>query len=404
MKIENLILYLHGKIMIMIHRYGTEDLMELLQEFPAVAIIGPRQVGKTTLAKLLSKLVDKELVYVDLENPRDELKLQDPVLFFEGNEDKCIILDEIQRRKELFPILRSMIDKNRQPARFILLGSASPELIRDSSESLAGRIFYKELTPFHLIELDKDFDLNRLFLRGGFPGSLLANSDKMSFRWRESFVQTYVERDLPLLGLSLQPSEARRVLRMLANLNGQLLNYASLAKSLGVTAPTVKKYVQFLEQAFLVELLEPFTGNTTKRITKSPKLYLRDTGIATYMLGIKNYNDLLAHPKVGDLWESFVLQQLAAILPTEVDRCFYRTHNGAEIDFVLTLPNNEKIGIEVKFSATPKLTMGTYEAMSDLDLTHLFVVAPTQDEFNLKENIRVINIQKMINILLHLTD
>lgn len=400
MKIENLILHLHGKISSMIHRFGTEDLVELLHEFPAVAIIGPRQVGKTTLAKLLAGQIQKELVYVDLENPRDELKLQDPVLFFEANEDKCVVLDEIQRKKELFPILRAMIDKNRQPARFILLGSASPELIRDSSESLAGRIYYKELTPFHLSELDDQLDMNQLFLRGGFPNSLMAKSDKSSFRWRESFVQTYVERDLPLLGLPLQPSEARRVLRMLANLNGQLLNYASLAKSLGVTAPTVKKYIYFLEQAFLVELLEPFTENSTKRISKSPKIYLRDTGIANYMLGIVSYNDLLAHPKVGDLWESFVLQQLAAVLPADVERCFYRTHNGAEIDFILQFPNNEKIGIEVKWSSAPKLTSGTYTAMQDMKINKLFVVSPTDESFNLKHNIQVINIKEMIKVVL----
>jgi predicted AAA+ superfamily ATPase len=384
----------------MIHRFGTEDLVELLMEFPAVAIVGPRQVGKTTLAKLLAHQLEKDMVYVDLENPRDELKLQDPVLFFEANEDKCVVIDEIQRKKELFPILRSMIDKKRQPARFILLGSASPELIRDSSESLAGRIYYKELTPFHSIELPESYSSNELLLRGGFPNALLAASDKASFRWRESFIQTYVERDLPLLGLLLQPSEARRVLRMLVNLNGQLLNYASLAKSLGVTAPTVKRYVQFLEQAFLIELLEPFTGNTNKRISKSPKIYIRDTGIANYMLGILSFNDLLAHPKVGDLWEAFIVQQLAAILPSNVDRCFYRTHNGAEIDLILTFPTNEKIGIEVKWSAAPKVTAGTYEAMKDLKLEELYVVSPTSDSFFLQKSIQVINVKTLIAIIL----
>jgi predicted AAA+ superfamily ATPase len=384
----------------MIHRFVTQDLLELLQEFPAVAIVGPRQVGKTTLAKLLAAQVQKEMVYIDLENPRDELKLQDPVLFFEANEDKCVVIDEIQRKKELFPILRSMIDKNRKSARFILLGSASPELIRDSSESLAGRIYYKELTPFHLIEVSESQDINQLFLRGGFPNSLLAASDKASFRWRESFIQTYVERDLPLLGLPMQPAESRRVLRMLANLNGQLLNYASLAKSLGVSSPTVKRYVQFLQQAFLIELLEPFSGNSTKRITKSPKIYIRDTGIANYMLGNVTYNDLLAHPKVGDIWEAFVLQQLFAVLPSSVDRCFYRTTNGAEIDLVLTFPSNEKIGIEMKWSSTPKVTAGTYEAMNDLNLNKLYVVSPTTDAFLLHQHIEVLGVKALVGILL----
>lgn len=384
----------------MIHRFGTKDLIEILQDFPAVAIVGPRQVGKTTLAKLLANQLDKELVYVDLENPRDELKLQDSVLFFEANEDKCVVLDEIQRKKELFPILRSMIDRNRQPSRFILLGSASPELIRDSSESLAGRIFYKELTPLHYRELNSSVAWSQLFLRGGFPNALLAKSDKSSFRWRESFVQTYVERDLPLIGLPLQPSDARKVLRMITNLNGQLLNYASIAKSLGVSAPTVKKYIYFLEQAFIVQLVEPFSGNTNKRISKSPKIYVRDSGIANYMLGVSTFNDLLAHPKVGDLWEGFVLQQVKSILPSEVDLCFYRTQNGAEIDFILTFPNNEKIGIEVKWSSTPKLTAGTYEAMSDLGIQKLFVVSPTEDSFYLKESIEVVSFEHLIGYIL----
>ncbi len=384
----------------MIYRFVTEDLVELLQEFPAVAIVGPRQVGKTTLARLLAAQVEKEMVYIDLENPRDELKLQDPILFFEANEDKCVVIDEIQRKKELFPILRSMIDRSRTPARFILLGSASPELIRDSSESLAGRIYYKELTPFHLIELPESQDINQLFLRGGFPNSLLAASDKASFRWRESFIQTYVERDLPLLGLPMQPAESRRVLRMLANLNGQLLNYASLAKSLGVSAPTVKRYVQFLQQAFLIELLEPLTGNTTKRISKSPKIYIKDTGIANYMLGTVTYNDLLAHPKVGDLWEAFILQQLSAVLPSTVDRCFYRTHNGAEIDLIIAFPSNETIGIEMKWSSTPKITAGTYEAMNDLKLNKLYVVSPTVDAYLLHQNIEVVGLRALIEILL----
>jgi uncharacterized protein len=384
----------------MINRFGTKDLIELLQEFPAIAIVGPRQVGKTTLAKLLAENIQKEIVYVDLENPRDESKLQDPVLFFEANEDKCVVLDEIQRRKELFPILRSMIDKNRQPARFILLGSASPELIRDSSESLAGRIYYKELTPFHSYELGEQFDLQQLLLRGGFPNSLLAKTDKSSFRWRESFVQTYVERDLPLLGLYLHPAEARKILRMLSQLNGQILNYALLAKSLGVTAPTVKRYIHFLEQAFLIELLEPYTGNSSKRLTKSPKIYIRDSGLANYMLGIVNFNDLLAHHKVGDLWESFVLQQLSPLLPNNTDRCFYRTHNGAEIDFIVTLPTNEKIGIEVKWSSTPKLSAGTYEAMHNLGIETLYVVCPSKDSFFIHENIKVTHIAEMTQLIL----
>lgn len=383
----------------MIKRFIEQSLLELLEEFPAIAIVGPRQVGKTTLVKEIEKRLNKEILYVDLENPRDENKLNDPVLFFENNQDKCLVLDEIQCRRDLFPILRSMIDQHRVPARFILLGSASPQLIRNSSESLAGRIFYKELRPFNLSELDESMHFNDLLLRGGFPNSLLAKSDKMSWLWRESFLQTYVERDLPLLGLPVSPSDARRLLRMIALLQGQLLNYNSLSKSLGVSAPTVKRYIQFLEHAFLIELLEPFEGNSAKRMIKSPKIYLRDTGILNYLLGIKNYNDFLSHPSAGSIWEGFVLQQIQAVLPLDVECCFYRTSHGAEIDLILTFANQKRIGVEIKLSASPSLTRGNYEAASDLSLDNLYVIIPTIENYFLKEKIQVLGIREFLKKL-----
>lgn len=379
----------------MIARYIENELVELLSEFPAVAIVGPRQVGKTTLVQSIEKHIKKEVIYIDLENPRHEIKLTDPVLFFENNEDKCIVLDEIQRRKDLFPILRSMIDQNRKAARFILLGSASPELIRDSSESLAGRIFYKELTPFHLLELNEETDEN-LLIRGGFPNSLLAKSDKFSGLWRESFIQTYVERDLPLLGLHISPSESRRLLRMVAHLHGQIINYTSLSKSLGVSSPTVKKYIHYLEHAFLIELLEPFSGNTSKRIIKAPKIYIRDSGIVNYLMGITNYNDFLSSPSAGNIWEGFVLQQIKAALPYNVNACFYRSNHGAEIDLILTFPNQKTIGVEVKLNTSPSLSKGNYEVMKELKLERLFVIIPTKDTYFLKENVQVVGLKHFI--------
>lgn len=306
------------------------------------------------------------------------------------------MLDEIQRRKDLFPILRAMVDQNRKPARFILLGSASPELIRDSSESLAGRIFYKELTPLHLLELKEEWEEN-LLIRGGFPNSLLAKSDKMSEFWREGFIQTYVEKDLPLLGLPISPAESRRLLRMVAQLHGQLLNYASLSKSLGVSAPTVKKYIQFLEHAFLIDLLEPYSGNSSKRIIKSPKIYIRDSGILNYLLGICTYNDLLSNPNAGNVWEGFVIQQIKAILPYNVNVCYYRTNHGAELDLILTFSNQKKIGVEIKLSSTPSLSRGNYEVMKDLKLEKLYVIIPTKDTFFLKENIQVIGLRQFMS-------
>jgi predicted AAA+ superfamily ATPase len=384
---------LHGKNNILDQRFAQTDLLELLDQFPAVAIVGPRQVGKTTMALQLARVLGKEVVYVDLENPRDAIKLNDPVLFFENNEDQCVILDEIQRDKRLFPILRSMIDKKRVPARFIVLGSASPDLIRDSSESLAGRIYYKELMPFNLLELPSNMDMNTHIIRGGFPDSLFAKSKKMSARWIESFVQTYIERDLPLLGLPISPTDSRRILRMLAYLHGELLNYASLSKSLGVSAPSVKKYIQFFEHAFLVDLLEPYTHNISKRLIKSPKLYLRDTGLANHFLGIESYNDLFAHPSVGNVWEGYVFQQIKSILPDNAHMNYYRTSHGAEIDLVISLPKNVTLGVEIKFSSSPKLKRGTYEAFDDLKLKHLYVIIPTEDSYQLSTKVTVMGLK-----------
>lgn len=383
----------------MIIRIVEKHFAELLTQFPAVAVVGPRQVGKTTLSKLVQEQLVKEVIYIDLENPRDENKLADPVLFFESNQDKCIVLDEIQRRKDLFPILRAVIDQNRVPARFIILGSASPELIRDSSESLAGRIFYLELTPLHLLEINSQMDEKQLMLRGGFPDSLLSPSDKKSELWRESFIQTYIERDLPLLGLPMSPIESRRLLRMLAHLHGQIINYASLSKSLGVSSPTVKKYVQFLNHAYLIDLLEPYSGNIAKRLVKSPKVFVRDSGILNYLLGITSYNDFLAHPQAGNIWEGFVLQQIKTILHYNMDLCFYRTNHGAEIDLILMFPDNKKIGVEVKLSSSPSLSRGNYEAMEILGLEKLYVIIPTQDSYLLKEKVQVIGLNEFLEMM-----
>jgi predicted AAA+ superfamily ATPase len=384
----------------MLKRHIEDELKDLLQEFPAVAIVGPRQVGKTTLAKQIASHLKKEVIYVDLENPRDENKLTDPVLFFENNQDKCVILDEIQRTPELFPVLRSMIDQHRVPARFILLGSASPELIRGSSETLAGRIYYLELTPIHLAELNGKENFRDLLVRGGFPNALLASSEKMSVKWREGFVKTYVERDLPLLGLPLTPNEARNLMRMMAHLQGQLINYAGMSKSLGVSAPTVKKYIYYLEHAYLVDLLEPYAQNMLKRVVKSPKIYVRDAGIINYLLGIYSFNDLLAFPNAGGIWEGFVYQQIKSILPPSVELFFYRTQHGAEIDLLLIYPDQKRIGLEIKFSSAPSLTKGNYEAMKDLNLDQLYIVIPSDENYFLNSNIEVLGLQQVVNKLL----
>ena len=248
----------------MLIRYIYNELVEIIHEFPVLGIVGPRQVGKTTIAKLLVKDIKKDTVFLDLENPRDIAKLTDPMLFFENNQDKCIIIDEVQINKELFPIIRAVIDLNREPARFILLGSASPELIRDSSESLAGRIYYKELTPFHFDEVNTVVSYQKHWLNGGYPEALLTDSKSKSKRWRRSFIQTYIERDLPMLGLQSKTTDIQRLFRMISHLHGQQLNYQLLSKSLGLSGPTIKKQIDFLEHAYIVRLLEPYYYNTSK--------------------------------------------------------------------------------------------------------------------------------------------
>lgn len=384
---------------VMFDRKITEELIETLAFFPVLGIVGPRQVGKTTLSKYISGLLNKETVYLDLENPRDLIKLEDPVLFFESNMDKCVILDEIQTRKELFPVLRSMIDMNRVPGRFILLGSASPELIRNTSESLAGRIHYQELTPLLWLEVREKFGIREHWLKGGFPNSL-TGSQKQSFQWRSSFIRTYIERDLPLLGLHTSPEQLSRLWQMIGHLHGQLLNYDGLSKSLGITGPTVKKYVHFLKEAFLVRLLEPYYVNAKKRLVKSPKIYIRDSGLAHQVLRIHTYDDLLGHPSGGASWESYVIEQIAGKLPDGYEMYFYRTHQGAELDLLITEGNQPVMGIEIKFSASPKVSQGMQICLDDLGLSKGYVITPDTEHFNLSKQIEVCSLEFFLDNIL----
>jgi uncharacterized protein len=384
----------------MIDRKIKNELIELLQQFPAVAIVGPRQVGKTTLAKsLLSENKSTESIYLDLENSRDEIKLTDPMLFFENNINYCIILDEIQRRKDLFPILRSAIDLKRNPSRFILLGSASPDLIRDSSETLAGRIVFIELQPLNLLEIYEKYTVNEHISYGGFPDSIQAGSGIKSLRWRNAFIKSYVERDLPLLGLPLNPRESYRLISMIAHLHSQILNYSSISNSMGISVPSVKKYLDFLENAYLINLLQPFSANKGKRLIKSPKIYIRDSGILNALHSIRDFTDLIEHPIVGACWEGYVIEQIKQILPENHLLTYYRTQHGAEVDLIISKGEKPIMGIEIKFSSAPVLSKGVYEVIKDLKLSKLFVVIPTEDSYYLKENIEVLSLKKILEII-----
>ena len=383
-------------ICLMIDRFIYGELLEIVGEFPVLGIVGPRQVGKTTLARLLSKKINKESVFLDLENPRDISKLTDPLLFFENNQDKCIIIDEVQIKKELFPIIRAVIDQKREPGRFILLGSASPELIRDASESLAGRIYYKELTPFHFQEIKDVISYQKHWLNGGYPEALLTESKTKSVRWRRSFIQTYIERDLPLLGLQSKISDMQRLVRMISHIHGNQLSYQTLSKSMGLTGPTIKKQIDFLEHAYIVRLLEPFYHNIGKRLVKSPKIYLRDTGLLHSLLEVERFEDLFGNPVIGNSWEGYVIEQIYAVLPESYTLNYYRTQQGAELDLVICKNLKPVIGIEIKFNSSPKFSVGNEISLKDLGLNKCFIVVPEVERYYLKDSIEVISISELI--------
>jgi len=381
----------------MIPRLGTKELVEILEYFPVLGITGPRQVGKTTLSKKLAGEIKKEVIYLDMENPTDLSKLSEPALYFEKNEDACIIIDEVQRVPELFPILRSLIDKKRIPARFILTGSASPELIRDSSESLAGRIAYKELTAFNYIEICNHKFSGLHWFRGGFPLSFLAPSDRISITWINNFIQTYIERDLPLLGLQAAPTFLRNLWLMLAHIHGNVMNMELLSKSLEVTGPTIKKYIHFLSEAYLIRILPPFHINIKKRIVKSPKIYIRDTGILHQLLGISTYDMLEGNPMKGNSWEGYVIEQLSLHAQSKYDMYFYRTHQGAECDLVLTIANKPDIAVEIKYTSAPRVGRGLRTSIEDLGTKKNFIICLCEEEYPIAENIIACSMDTFIN-------
>lgn len=379
-------------------------LAELLQNVPAVAITGARQVGKTTLAKKIAAKTQENSEYLDLESPRDIARLQEAELFFERNREKLIILDEIQRMPELFPVLRSVIDKYRVPGRFLLLGSASPGLIRDSSESLAGRIAYEELFPFLWKEVMSKKSITELWFRGGFPEALLAKSDKTAGRWLKDFLFTYIERDLPLLGLNTDLAKLRNFLYMLAHQQGGLLNQESLARSVGVSATTISRYLDYLEHSYLIRVLRPWHQNVKKRLVKSPKVYIRDSGLLHSMMDITDLEHLYNNPVVGGSWEGFVLEQICGLLPNQLNINFYRTHQGAEADILLTHQRKPVLAADIKLTEAPKLNPGFLNVIDDNKTKHNFIIIPGKDRYPVHESVDVIGIESFLEWLPGLSD
>lgn len=391
----------------MIKRHLEEQLRDRLQNIPAVALLGPRQVGKTTLAFQLSQ--DMPAVYLDLENRTDLNKVQDIDAFHQANHDKLIILDEVQRLPDIFAPIRGLIDaerrKGNKAGQFLFLGSASIDLLRQASESLAGRISYMELFPVHATEYLQDASevdqLQQLWLRGGFPESLLAKDDANSLRWRLDFIKTYLERDIPQLGPRVPAQTLERLWMMLAHAQGSSLNASKLAGALDVSNVSVGRYVDLLVDLLLVRKLLPYTQNIKKRLVKSPRIYVRDSGITHALLNIGTYNDLLGHPVAGKSWEGFVIENIMAVLPQGAQAFYYRTSGGAEIDLVLEFPGSPRslYAIEIKRSPSASVRRGFHEACEDIEPTHRFMVHAQADEFLMKEDIRALGLYGFLQVV-----
>ncbi|MCU0342065.1 MAG: ATP-binding protein [Spirosomaceae bacterium] len=375
-------------------------LAEYLTIFPVVGIIGPRQIGKTTLAKSLAK--KQPIHYLDLESAADRQKLADPVLYLQNHQDKLIVLDEIQQMPQLMTELRGIIDADRRAGRFVILGSASPALIKKSADSLAGRIGYIELPSFTLHEVGNDNEM-KLWHRGGFPLAYLANSERASMIWRKSFVKTYIEKDLASLGLSAEPKTIERFWRMLASVHGNLWNAESMGRSMGLTHSTINRYLDVLEGAFLVRRLPPYFVNISKRLVKSPKIYLRDSGILHTFKDIVQAKDLFDDPQVGASWEGFVIEQIIETMQNKLmsgQAYFYRTQQGAECDLLIAHNDTVKAAIEIKMSSAPQISKGFRITMTDTKAQQGFVIAKSNERYKVEENITVLSLNAFLQDVL----
>ena len=383
-------------------RHLLKELIDSLDSSPAVALLGCRQVGKTTLAFEVSKHLSKQVLYLDLESEQDRAKLAQPELYLKAHQDKLVILDEVHRAPNLFPVLRGLIDSARRDGRqaglYLLLGSASLDLLKQAGETLAGRISYLSLNPFNILEVESK-QLQRLWVRGGFPDSFLAKSDNLSVRWRQDFIRSYLERDIPQFAPRISTETLRRFWGMLAHHQGELLNTAQLARNLGIDNKTAANYLDLLIDLLLVRRLLPWHANTGKRLTKAPKVYVRDSGIIHALLQIADEESLLSHPVLGKSWECFVIENIFNIAPNGVQGYFYRSSGGAEIDLILVWPNQDLWAIEIKRSLTPKLERGFYSACDDLQPVRKYVVYAGDEQYPVANGIEAISLTGICRLL-----
>ena len=391
----------------MIKRILQKKIHKALETMPVVALLGPRQVGKTTLALDIAESIDKESAYLDLELDSDLAKLSDPEAYLRRFENKLLIIDEVQRQPELFQLLRSLVDirkrKGEKTGQFLLLGSASRDIIQHSSETLAGRIRFLELYPISVLEAVQSessfFNLEKLWLRGGFPDSYLAATDNDSWDWRSDFISSYVEKDIPLMGPQVASTTMRRLWSMLAHNNAQQVNFSKLGESLGFSYKTIKNYIDTLTDFYMLRQIPPWSGNTKKRLVKAPKVYLRDCGLAHRFLNITDFEDLLGHPGIGASWEAFVLENILNNISDKWRYSYYRTSAQAEVDLVLEGSKDKVWAIEVKRSSAPKVSKGFHYACDDIKATHKFVIYPGKESYPLANEIEVMGLIEFLQLL-----
>lgn len=387
----------------MLERWISQRLVKSIGRNPTVALLGARQVGKTTLAKTLAK--DMPSIYLDLEFSKDLAKLNDPVTFLESHSDKLIVLDEIQQAPDLFMILRGLIDQGRQAGRnaaqFLILGSASMDLLRQSSESLAGRIGYIEMTGLNILETGTSRDvIQNLWLRGGFPNSYFAEDFETSMEWLENLIKTYLERDVPQMGFRVPAARLKRLWTMLAHLQCETVDYSKLAANLEIDGKTVRNYIDILTGLLLVRRVDPWHANVKKRLVKSPRYYIRDSGILHRLLGVDSYDALLSNPILGKSWEGFVMENIHSVMPRFAEAYFYRTAAGAEIDLLIKMPNAEIWAVEIKYGVAPKLGKHYGKTCDEVGATHKFVVYGGDDEFPIGHNVWMISLPKIMKKLI----
>ncbi len=393
----------------MIKRTLESKLLKSLKNVPITAILGSRQVGKTTLALEIAKqLLEKDAFYIDLQLDSDLNKLNDPESYLKRFENQLLIIDEVQRKPDLFRVMRSLIDTRRRAGEvaghFLLLGSASRDLLQQSSETLAGRIRYLELCPFSVMEIyhsnPSGFNYEDLWFRGGFPDSYLASTEDESWQWRNDFIATYVERDIPLMGPQVPPTRLKRFWTMLAHYNGQQVVASELGKSLEVSHTTIKTYIDILTDFYMIRQIQPWSGNSKKRLVKSPKIYLRDSGILHNLLNISNFESLLGHPAIGASWEGFIIENIIMQLSPKWRYSYYRTSSQSEVDLVLESPNNKVWAIEIKRSLSLTLSKGFYSACDDIGATGKFVIYAGTERYPMANDTEAIGLVDFLKIII----